>query len=401
MRLLFILKTGRLLRAAAVLAPVLVPVMAAALWPPVPARAEQPPDIAAVEKNLEQEREKKESLQAELRGSGRELEKIRKELISLSDRIRANEKNLSALEDRTAALAEEDRTLSAQLESDYASLSGLVLVLERLRRVPPETLIVRPGATLQAARAAMLLHTPLSAVAGRAENLTKALERLAAVRKELEAGRAEALSLSEDLGKKRGEAEKLVRERERHYGALRSGIGESESRIKELAAQAGSIRELMKKIEAADAQAASAGAPPPGRAASGFFSSGKGRLPVEGVVVTAFGENDGIGAKSQGLTIEARPGAIVAAPLGGRIKYAGTFKNYGKIVIIEHAKGYHSLIAGLEKIDTSTGRDIRAGEPVGILPVVSSRGARPALYYELRYKGAPVNPASKFADIRS
>lgn len=399
MRPPFAWKTGRLSRAA----PVLV-LIAALLSPaPVPARAGQKPDIAAVEKNLQQERQKKDSLQTELRGSGKELEKIRKDLISLSDRIRANEKNLSALEDRAAALAEEDRSLSAQLESDYASLSGLILVLERLRRVPPETLVVRPGATLQAARAAMLLHTPLSAVAGRAENLAKALERLAAVRKELEDGKAEALSLSEDLGKKRREAENLVRERERHYAALRSDIGESESRIKELAAQAGSIRELMKKIEADEAQADGGNkAPSPARAAAAFFSSGKkGRLPVEGVVVTAFGENDAIGAKSQGLTIEARPGAIVAAPLGGRIKYAGTFKNYGKIVIVEHGKGYHSLIAGLEKIDTSTGRDIRAGEPVGILPVASSRGARPALYYELRYKGDPVNPAKEFSDLRS
>jgi len=86
--------------------------------------------------------------------------------------------------------------------------------------------------------------------------------------------------------------------------------------------------------------------------------------------------------------------------MGGIIRFAGNFKNHGKIVILEHEKGYHSLIAGLFRIDAITGQSVHAGEPLGILPTMDTKGvARPTLYYELRYKGAPVNPSRKFDEL--
>ena len=85
--------------------------------------------------------------------------------------------------------------------------------------------------------------------------------------------------------------------------------------------------------------------------------------------------------------------------MGGVIRFSGHFKNYGNMVIIEHEDGYHSLVAGLEKIDTVVGQNIIAGEPLGLLHYEGSRSDKPVLYYELRYNGKAVNPAKKFSDL--
>jgi septal ring factor EnvC (AmiA/AmiB activator) len=83
--------------------------------------------------------------------------------------------------------------------------------------------------------------------------------------------------------------------------------------------------------------------------------------------------------------------------MSGSVKYAGEFKKYGKMIILEHPSGYHSLVAGLETINTAVGQEIDVGEPIGVMPSTGSK--RPILYYELRYNGSPVNPARKFGKL--
>jgi septal ring factor EnvC (AmiA/AmiB activator) len=95
-----------------------------------------------------------------------------------------------------------------------------------------------------------------------------------------------------------------------------------------------------------------------------------------------------MGISSKGITIETRSGAQVVAPFDGRIEFAGPFRGYGQILIIEHADGYHSLLAGLGRIDGTVGQSLVAGEPVGAM----GSSDRPSLYLELRRHGQPINP---------
>ncbi len=91
-------------------------------------------------------------------------------------------------------------------------------------------------------------------------------------------------------------------------------------------------------------------------------------MPAVGKLKRRYGENDEYGAASKGIVIETRPGGQVVAPFDGRIEFAGPFRGYGQILIIEHGDGYHSLLAGLERIDGEVGQWLVAGEPVGIMP---------------------------------
>jgi len=105
--------------------------------------------------------------------------------------------------------------------------------------------------------------------------------------------------------------------------------------------------------------------------------------------VRRWGERDELGATARGLTFASRSGAQVVALWDGRVEFAGPFRGYGQILIIEHGDGYHSLLAGLERIDATVGQTVVAGEPVGI---ASSADGKPSLYLELRRHGQPIDP---------
>jgi septal ring factor EnvC (AmiA/AmiB activator) len=126
---------------------------------------------------------------------------------------------------------------------------------------------------------------------------------------------------------------------------------------------------------------------------SGFhsFVGARGHLlsPASGELMRRYGENDELGVTSKGLTFETRPAAQVIAPYDGRVLFAGPFRGYGQILIIEHGDGYHSLLAGLDRVESPVGQWLVAGEPVGVMP----KGAtKPHLYLELRHNGQPINP---------
>ncbi|MDX1710123.1 MAG: peptidoglycan DD-metalloendopeptidase family protein [Rhodovibrionaceae bacterium] len=113
--------------------------------------------------------------------------------------------------------------------------------------------------------------------------------------------------------------------------------------------------------------------------------------PVRGRIEKLFGQPDPkTGVTSKGITLTARDGAQVVAPFDGQVAYAGQFRGYGSILILEHAGGYHTLLAGLTQINAVTGQWVLAGEPIGRLNKIDGDG--PRLYVELRRESQPINP---------
>ena len=126
---------------------------------------------------------------------------------------------------------------------------------------------------------------------------------------------------------------------------------------------------------------------------------GPSLLPATGRVVRRFGAADRDGGRSEGIIIETRPAAHVAAPRQGTVVFAGPFRGYGRLLIIEHDQGYHVLLAGLDRIDAVVGDEVLAGEPVGAMTATSNR--KPNLYLELRRSGRPINPLPWLAASRT
>ena len=112
--------------------------------------------------------------------------------------------------------------------------------------------------------------------------------------------------------------------------------------------------------------------------------------PVAGAVIRRFGSKDADGITSEGLTFSSLAGSPIVAPLAGRVVFAGPFRGYGQILILQHKGGYHSFLAGFGRIDAEMGQEVAAGEPLGILPAKGN--GRPELYFEWRRNGEPADP---------
>ena len=119
------------------------------------------------------------------------------------------------------------------------------------------------------------------------------------------------------------------------------------------------------------------------------FAEAKGKLafPAQGQIVRGFGEPDGLGRETQGVMIATRAGAQVTAPADGKVEFAGPFRSYGEVIILNPGGGYRVLLAGMDKVTADVGEFLRAGEPVGEM---GSGPASVTLFGEVVQDGRPV-----------
>ncbi len=374
-----------------------------------PAFAEDAP-VPAEHPSIQIEKDKKntEARKTELEQKSKKLEAelgdTQKTLVDVAKEIKKNEEELIKLEKRILRNKIEQKSIETRFKKDRNSIGVLVLALERLERTPPEAIIARPGAPLETAQSAMLLQSILPDIYKRAESLKNDLKRLDTIIAELEEDQTEVVRASAELAEKQKTVSSLVKERKNLYAKTRSDITEQELALREISARSDNLKELVGRLETYENDrtqtvAGEAGRASPVGRATPIPKSGSAQLPISGTILVGYKGTDAIGAESQGLTIQGRSGSLVVSPMGGVVRYAGYFKNYGEIIIVEHQKDYHSLIAGLARIDTVVGQSVTAGEPVGILAKTASDGGMPSLYYELRLNGEPVNPARKFAGL--
>lgn len=366
-----------------------------------------------LEQRLEQEQADKDKLSEKVGSLEKDLKATKDTLRKSAQKTQNSERNLSDLESQIEKLEEEKTELIETMNKDRQSLSRLILALERMRRMPPEVMIARPEDPVKTAQAGVLMSQIVPVLDARAEALKDKVERLNQTRRDLEAKRVAAQSESKNLQAQYAKAKALVKKREALYRETQGDLEEREQAVLEIAAQAGSLKELVHKLESDQSRERTRNASrnalsqmpksetqkqsKPGIPVISSRTKNGTQLPVSGAITVGYQDPDAFGAKSQGLKIRSRSNALVVAPMNGTVKYAGEFKKYGKMVILEHASGYHSLIAGLSQIDAIVGQKIGVGEPIGIMP--SSGSKRPILYYELRYNGSPVNPARKFGKL--
>lgn len=130
------------------------------------------------------------------------------------------------------------------------------------------------------------------------------------------------------------------------------------------------------------------------------FASAKGlfAMPVNGTKIRGFGGSDGAGGTEKGISLATRPGAEVTTPCDGWVVYAGPFRSYGQLLILNAGGGYHVLIAGMERISVNIGQFVLTGEPIAtmgttsrIASILAANVSRPVLYIEFRKDGVPID----------
>jgi septal ring factor EnvC (AmiA/AmiB activator) len=277
----------------------------------------------------------------------------------------------------------------------------LAAALVRLARLPPEAGLGLQKSPLDLVRSGMVLRSMLPAMETRAAVLRAEISELASLRDELHFRYLETARLERELTERQSALAALIDKRAAQHARKEQERQGQAERIAALAAQAGSLREVIGRLERESALTREL---PPFPAPETVFAlvmpeSQAGQAgsiwPVSGTIKEPFGHTDGQGGISRGVTIAAPANAVVISPLAGSVRFAGPFLNYKHILILEHAGGYHSLIAGLDRIDAVLGDAILAGEPVGAMGSSAEGGSD--LYFELRQNGQPINPQQALA----
>jgi septal ring factor EnvC (AmiA/AmiB activator) len=368
--------------------------------PPVPASKKE--KFEAMEYDLASGKQEQKALESKVKKIENELGETKSRLVDVGTSVQENEKALLILETRIAELEKEQTEIQESLKTDQQSIARLVLALERIRRVPPEALIVKPGAPLKTAQSVMLMRDIIPALQKKADALRVNLAQLETVSKDLQEKRGKVRATSQELKTEQQKLAALVEKRTDLFASTHEDLEEQRKTVQRISAQAKNLQDLVRRLDEERKRPSvtpSGKKPKPVPDNTPLPKAGEARLPVSGIITTRYNDADAFGASSKGLSIQARGGSLVVAPMGGVVRFSGHFKNYGNMVIIEHKGGYHSLIAGLEKIDTVVGQSVSAGEPLGALRQAEGEGQKSSLYYELRLNGQPVNPSKKFADL--
>lgn len=332
----------------------------------------------AEKKAAEQKLSKKAS------GINKEVQGLQKRLVNTTTALRKAENQLAATEKKLAALQKQKTDLSRRVYREHNNVGGLIAAAQRFGRTSTPHLLLQ-SEPVDAARASLLLKTMIPAMQEKSAMLRGRVAEITRIERDIQRQKTSHASELKRFHKQEEELTKLLEQRRGLYRETESARQAEEAAVAKLARESRNLDDLVQKIKPV-AKPASFTAAAPDVAAPKDLSS-----PVSGTIRTAFGATDDLGAQSRGITYNARAGARVVTPVAGTVRFAGPFKKYRHILIVEHAGGYHSLIAGLGRIDTVVGASLDAGEPIG--RVDTSDNDHHPVYYELRHNGTPVNPS--------
>jgi septal ring factor EnvC (AmiA/AmiB activator) len=271
---------------------------------------------------------------------------------------------------------------------------------------------------LQAVRMAMVLGAVVPEMRHQAAVLANDLSNLVATRQEIAAEQGRLTAQASLLDSERKRMSALVEERQKQQAQREQALQTEQLRAVEQARHVDNLKDLITKLEESLGLTArtSRQAQPdprlatlsdPGRMAPGAeFATLRGHvpLPVNGTKLKQFGAPDGIGGVEKGLSLATRVGAQVTAPADGWVVYAGAFRSYGQLLILNVGGGYHVLLAGMDRISVDLGQFVLTGEPVAVMgdgsrtaSIVAAGLNQPVLYIEFRKDGAPVDPSPWWA----
>jgi murein hydrolase activator len=399
---------------------------------PAPAAAPANPEaIKEREQELEtlraEQKKAQESearLKREIEAIGDDRRKFNQQIIDTASRVVSVEERIARTQERLTPLDDSERGLRASLDARRGVIAEVLAALQRIGRQPPAGLMLRAEDALQSVRSAMMLGAVLPEMRHQAEALTVDLAELVRLRKEISDEREKLARDLRALGEDRIRLTLFVEQRQKRQGEAEKELADERRRATDLGRQAESLNQLIVKLEQGHDSASRAGRAgageerridgkpnlaalqDPGRLTPAIaFASAKGLLPLpaSGAKIKEFGAPDGRGGSEKGLSIAARPGGQITTPCDGWVVYAGVFRNYGQLLILNAGGGYHVLLAGMERISVDLGQFVVTGEPVAVMgdgaqsAAALGASSQPVLYVEFRKDGVPVDPGPWWA----
>jgi septal ring factor EnvC (AmiA/AmiB activator) len=387
--------------------------------------------LEEIEASLSLSNERVAALKAEIEAMKGDRDKQNAALIAATERVKLAEADVAAVEEKIGTLIVEELDTRGRLDGADKSISNVLAALERISRNPPPALIVDPSDALGSARSAILISAILPQLQAKADAVMADLNALNEIKLAAQAEEENLRANFDVLEEEQLRIATLIAARRNSEQTATAALetaeqeaalmAETAAELKQRIADLGRRADAVATAAAATEQANTGGSAPsldretvllalanpertepavPFAAARGFLN-----FPVSGVNVINYGDGDGFGGISKGLSVVTRAQAPVIAPADGWVLYAGEYLNYGQIVILDVGQDHTILLAGLAAVEAKVGQFVRMGERLGAMgsrtigrTVATSAGAsNPTLYIEMRNNNSPIDPTGWWA----
>lgn len=403
-------------------------------------REEAQKRLDETEQQLHTSREQEQGLAQDIAALAAERARLNGELIEAASRVQASEAKLSETEGKLAELTDQVNVIRNSITERKAAIVKMLSAMQRIGRTPPPAIVTRRDDALAMVRSAMLLAEVFPELKYQADNLSHELDGLVSLENGIREQRDTEKAETDRLAEERTHADQLLEEKRIKLAQSQTALAQVKLAAQEQASAVGDLNELIQKLdqqiakaevaqydaELAAEQALRAKQQDQALAVAGNervveikpdstkvafaspdrmkpaipFDSAKGSLvlPAQGKRLKRFGDADDAGGTLKGISLQTRPEARITAPSDGWVVYAGPFRSYGQLLILNTGGGYHVLLAGMSRIDATLGQFVLTGEPVAVMgaPGPTSQGSnetsRPVLYVEFRKDGKPIDP---------
>ena len=332
-------------------------------------------ELSKIKAEIKQTEQQNKRLEQQVKTSERDVAKTKKDLVKAADKV-------SSLEEQRSAMAKKIAELDAQRDKISRDMYNN---RERVADAAASILFVasNPSFDTDNMREYVLTSAVLSGVANELDvEIEKAAKQIAEL-EEIRSTRAIEKEKLDRTAKKyaieKKQLDKLLKTRSAQNEKLKNQHSALKKKLRDLSARAKSISEL------------SAGVGSSEMSEDSRFSRRKLNLPVRGRVVVKFGEKTALGLKSDGWRVRTRGESLVMAPADGVVKFADSFRGFGKVVIMSHKNGYNTVMTNLGNIDVMLEQEVLAGEPIGRM-----NPDKPEMYLEVRRGNKAVDPARLF-----
>jgi len=369
-----------------------------------PLIAEQQRALAGAKRDAATAERRARQLEHQARAVGRAAERAEAEQAAAAAAIQESEARIAAAEARIGIVDRLQARQRARLAERQGPIVRLTAALQTMARRPAALALVQPGSVDDMVHVRALLGSTLPDIRARTAGLRAEVARADALRHQAERAVSALRHEQRQLEIRRQALARLEADQRRRSQGLVDdamaeqdrmiAMGEKARDITELIADLGDqagVRARLASLPGPRLRPSAPGAAPPPppemlRLAAEAHAPPPYRLPVLGKLVSGMGELSESGVRAKGLTLAPARGAQIVSPAAGRIAFAGPFRGYTGIVIIDHDDGWATLVTGLGRLSVRVGQEVIQGSPLGV-----ALGAPPRITVELRHDGAPVD----------
>ena len=332
-------------------------------------------ELAKIQKQIKQTELQHKKIEEQLKTSIKDVEKTKKQLVKTADRVSVLEEQRSSMAKRIAELDKQRDKINNELTQSRTGIMDATSSILFMASNPNFDTTTMHDYVLTS----VMLSSAAEQFDKKIMDATKKLEELDSIHEKRTVEKEKLDRSAKKYTNEKNELDKLLKTRSAQNEKLKNEQIAIQDKLKQLSAKAKNISEL------------SAGVGSSEMSIDAKFSSRKLNTPVRGKLVVRYGEKTALGLKSDGWRIRARGDALVMAPADGVVKFADSFRGFGKVIIMSHKNGYNTVMTNMGSIDALVGQEVLAGEPIGRM-----NENKPEMYLEVRRGDKSVDPSRLF-----